>query len=302
MPSGEPGEGSESGRLERAEPTHPAPEEVDDYIAEERASWDRWALHSVGISNPAVHECLQVLGAGHHAWEERGWGPDGPPEEACSRVTNPERFMPLHDTALEILAALEQRFDVERVEGYGLDEELAIRALVRPTIALRPIDPEAAPITVAFTDFPGLSVRFGKWSTEWFPVCGCDACAEDAEGEIERLTERVDCVAAGGFRETVVYSPTWWKPGRWLGAKPETVVPPAASYAPLTEGSPRKIRGSWTWRRPRLQGSRLETAFDGPLGHRSRSGSLLDDDRAFRMSGGHRRLELNWKPWPMRQG
>lgn len=226
------------------------------------------------------------------------WGPDGPPEEAYSRVTNPERFLPLHDTALEMLAALERQFDVERVEGYSLDEELAFRGLVRPTIILRPIDTEAAPITVAFTDFPGLHVRFGRWSTEPFPICGCDACAEDAEGETERMTEMVDILTAGGFREAIIYSPAWWKRGRWLGAKPGTTAPRIA-YAPLYE-EPRKGFKRLLERDFEVQRSRLETVFDGPTSW-SRSGEFLDDDRALDMSGGRRRLDLNCKPWPKRQ-
>ena len=225
------------------------------------------------------------------------WGDDGPPKEAYSRVTNLERFLPLHDAVLEMLAALEQRFDVERVEGYDLDEELQFRELVRPTVTLRPTDPEAAPMTVAFTDFPGLSVRFGRWYIEPFPSCGCDACAEDAEGETERLTELVDCVTTGGFREAVVYSPARWKPGGWFGAEPGTPAPRMA-YAPLGE-EPRKGFRRLLKRDFEVQGSRLETAFDGP-DMRSRGSRLIDDSRAFEMSGGRRRLDLNWKPWPRR--
>ena len=36
------------------------------------------------------------------------WGPAGPPLEAYSRVTNPERFASLHDTAAEMLDRLER--------------------------------------------------------------------------------------------------------------------------------------------------------------------------------------------------
>lgn len=226
------------------------------------------------------------------------WGPDGPPDEAYSRVTNPERFLPLHDTALEMLAALEQRFDVERAEGYGFDEELAVRELLRPSVALMPTDPEAAPLTVAFTDFPGLSVRFGRWSIELFPVCGCDACAEDAEGETERLTERVDILTAGGFYEAVIYSPAWWKRGRWFGAKPGTSAPRVA-YAPLYEEYPKGFKRLLE-QDFEVRGSRFETAFDGPRSG-SRSSGRIEDSRALEMTGGRRRLDLNWKPWPKRQ-
>lgn len=132
------------------------------------------------------------------------WGKEGPPEEAYGRVTNPERFAPLHDAALEMTARLETGFDVERTEGYGLDEDLeSKRGLARPSVKLTPTDPEAAPITLVFTDFPGLFVRFGRWVEEPLPDCGCDACDETAESATESLAEKVDWVTGNGFRETV---------------------------------------------------------------------------------------------------
>ena len=92
------------------------------------------------------------------------WGPEGPPEEAYSRLTNPERFLPLHNDALEMLTALEQRFDVERVEGHGLDEELAIRELARPSTALRPIfDPSPEQATVGHPCMAYSPILQGLW-------------------------------------------------------------------------------------------------------------------------------------------
>ena len=92
------------------------------------------------------------------------WEPGDPPEEAYGRVTNPERFQPLHSTMLEIVDGLEEAFDLDRTEGYGLDEELEGKhGLARPSIRLTPADSNAAPITVVFTDFPGLMVRLGRW-------------------------------------------------------------------------------------------------------------------------------------------
>ena len=70
------------------------------------------------------------------------WGIEGPPEEAYSRVTDPERFQPLHDAALELLDRLEREFAVERLEGSGGDDELGGRSHVRPTIRLVPHDPQ----------------------------------------------------------------------------------------------------------------------------------------------------------------
>jgi hypothetical protein len=132
------------------------------------------------------------------------WGPDGPPKEAYSRVTDAERFRPLHAAALRMLEELERTFAVERTEGTRLDPEL--EGGVPPshaTVRLAPLDPAAAPITVAFTSFPGLRVRAGRWLVRGFPSCGCDACDETAEGEIERLRELVADVTGGRFTESV---------------------------------------------------------------------------------------------------
>ena len=183
-----------------------------------------------------------------------------PEDPAYSRVTKPERFRPLHSAMLEVLARLENDFDVERTEGYGLDAELE-RGLkpARPHVRLDPRDPEAAPIAVVFSTFPGLNVRFGRWFSELFPSCGCDACDESAESEIERLNEMVDDVVAGRFREAI--------------------------RRPLIS-----FRGTG-WRETRFWSS------DGRRTNRSR----VDGLRSREMTGGRRRLDLNWKPWRRRR-
>ena len=131
------------------------------------------------------------------------WGIEGPPKGAYSRVTNPERFQPLHGAATELLDRLEREFAVERLEGSDADDELGSKSLARPAIRLTPHDSQAAPIVVAFSEFPGLHVRFGSWRTEPFPNCGCDACDETADGSMEEMIEMVEAVVAGGFREAV---------------------------------------------------------------------------------------------------
>ena len=131
------------------------------------------------------------------------WGIEGPPDEAYSRVTNPERFQPLHTAATELLDRLEREFVVERLEVHDVDDELARIRLAGTPERLVPHDPQAAPIVVAFTDFPGLHLRFGSWRTEPFPGCGCDACDETADGSIEHMTRMVESVVSGGFRESI---------------------------------------------------------------------------------------------------
>ena len=131
------------------------------------------------------------------------WESEGPPPEAYSRVTNPERFRPLHTFMVKLISQLEAAFDVERLEVDVFDDVLARSELVHPGVKLLPRDPGAAPIVVAFTAFPGLRLRAGRRYTDAFPGCGCDACAETLAGEIERLTRIVDDVTAGRFREAV---------------------------------------------------------------------------------------------------
>jgi uncharacterized protein DUF6226 len=135
-------------------------------------------------------------------------GPEGPPdEEAYSRVTNPERFAPLHDIAAGLLNRLEATFYVERAEGYGLDPELESVELARPSTRLIPRNPGAAPIVIAFTAFPGVFVRFGRWYIDTFPGCGCNACDETAEGEASRLEELIQRLTAGHYREAILDLP-----------------------------------------------------------------------------------------------
>lgn len=131
------------------------------------------------------------------------WGSEGPPPEAYSRVSDPERFRPLHNVALRSLEQLEAAFNIERFEGYVLDSEPEVGDLARLSIRLVPRNPTAAPLVIAFTTFPGIKIRVGRWLTANFPACGCDACDETAKDEAARLAELVEALTAGRFREGV---------------------------------------------------------------------------------------------------
>ena len=52
-------------------------------------------------------------------------------------------------------------------------------------------------VTIAFSSFPGIHARFGKWTTDAYPGCGCDACDETAGSEIERLNDMIHNVTRG---------------------------------------------------------------------------------------------------------
>ncbi len=96
------------------------------------------------------------------------WGREGPPEEAYSRVTEPERFRPLHEWALELVSRLQANYEVALEVGNGLDTQLELVPLPRESIRITPLRDSSAPITITFTDFPGLAFRFGRWEVEWF--------------------------------------------------------------------------------------------------------------------------------------
>ncbi len=141
---------------------------------------------------------------GRFNWD---WAGEGPPDDAYERVTEPERFTPLHEWTLEAVERLQAEYDVTLEEGKGMDAELERSLLARPTLKLTPRQESCAPITIAFTDFPGIAVRVGRWVTEPFPSCGCDACDEMPEGAFEELMELLHYVVAGRFRESMRLQP-----------------------------------------------------------------------------------------------
>ena len=237
----------------------------------------------------------------------RRWDDSDPPLEAYSRVTGAERFKPLHSAILDTILKLEAAFDVVRKESYGLDEELEKPfKLARPSIKLGPNDPDAAAITVAFSDFPGLNVRFGRWSTELFPVCGCDACDESADDEIQRVTRMIESVTGGGFREAVHRSGVPFVGRGWLETEFRSPSSARSGRSRLDRPRARRMAGgrrrrteyNWTQLpRRQLTPSPVEFLASNSM-HSSRS--RLDGAQARRMTCGRRRLELNWKPWPRR--
>ena len=225
------------------------------------------------------------------------WGPEGPPDEAYSRVTNPERFQSLHKAALELIDRLRAEFDVEMTEGYDLSIfRIGRDRLARPSITLSPNDSACAPITVAFTEFPGIMVRFGKWKEEPLPNCGCDACDEDADEEIEGMTEMFESVIAGGLLEAVRI-PRFLGDG-WLGlALSGPGMPMTESQRAAKLEMTKMLRGSANASRVFRDG--LKESVLTTLG--SVSERRVERSTALEMTGGRLYVEYDWKPWPRRQ-
>jgi hypothetical protein len=126
-----------------------------------------------------------------------------PTPESYSRVTNPGRFLPLLQMAVDLLDRLAAEYDVSRDEVFDPPPGARPVAQARPSVRLVPTIPTAAPIAVLFTTFPSLIVRCGRFLIEPFPSCGCDACDETAPMEGERLQAMLGDVVAGRFEETV---------------------------------------------------------------------------------------------------
>jgi hypothetical protein len=133
-----------------------------------------------------------------------------------SRVTDAERFGVLHDAADNLLDELAVQYAVERRDN---KEPLAGAdgPLVR-TSWLVPRAPAAASLGVAFTDFPGVILRLGRWYQEVLPECGCDACDEDPLELVSDLRAHAGALVEGGLWERVHRRLTGsWSEARLVG-------------------------------------------------------------------------------------
>lgn len=186
------------------------------------------------------------------------WKREPPPPEAYSRVTNPERFAPLHSIARTLLERLAAEYDVTRTEVFSLLPNMQAVEHAHPPITVTPLATDAAPISIAFTTFPGVVVQCGLWLADSFPSCGCDACAETAADEGQRLEGLFLDVVAGCFREELTIP--WFGKAkvRWVLGDIQTrathrwrsggqMIPRARARA-LAGGRSRKVQWQ-AWRR-----------------------------------------------------
>lgn len=177
-----------------------------------------------------------------------------PPDDAYGRVTAPERYTVVHDAAAQLIADLAGRYDVATSPGdrtdLGRSEGIELLRVVR----LVPAGVDAAPLTVGFTAFPGVLVRFGRWHLQAFPSCGCDACDEHPDDVIRELDDRVTALVQGRFTEEVA---GWWRPwqtaefvgsdGGWCRRSSQR-IDRAARRQILEHGSGRHDWQSWPLR------------------------------------------------------
>ncbi|MFC7404107.1 DUF6226 family protein [Georgenia alba] len=144
------------------------------------------------------------------------WGVGGPPEETYSHDSHPERFAPLHEVADALVEHLVATYDVElRTEPWDRAAERRWQDAAR-VVGLRPRASEAAPLTLVYTDYPGLLLEAGELTTFHFPNCGCDACDEPLAVQVDELEQHAFAVVEGRFAEWVRVGAARWE-WHWIG-------------------------------------------------------------------------------------
>jgi hypothetical protein len=147
------------------------------------------------------------------------------------------RFAVLQDAAEALLDGLAERYMVDRRES---KEALgAADALVRVE-RLMPRTPAAAPLAIAFTETPGITLRLGRWWVETMPGCACEVCDEDPEPLVEMLHLQVSALVEGGLWERVRRGVG----GSWFESRLIGVGLNARREGPLTRQDSREARRS----------------------------------------------------------
>jgi hypothetical protein len=165
-------------------------------------------------------------------------GTGDPGDDDYRRGTNPGRFAVLHEAAERLLDELTEQFTVERRDG---KEPLGGTGELIRTVRLIPRMPAAAPLAVAFTDFPGVVLRLGRWFEDALPSCGCDACDEPPQDLVGEMRARVGALVEGGLWERIRRGMSGsWSQARLIGPavneSRETLLNPRAARAARRDG------------------------------------------------------------------
>lgn len=115
-------------------------------------------------------------------------------------VSDSERFRPLHAAAHELVDELSSRYAVRVVTQWG-DAVMPNGVRTEGSLRVLPADADAAPISVTFTAFPGITTRYGNWVNQAWPRCGCDDCDDDLADLVRQIRAEVHAVARGGLTE-----------------------------------------------------------------------------------------------------
>lgn len=155
-----------------------------------------------------VEHSFTIASAGLTTWPDPYPDRTLIPDEAYSRVTNPERWYILAartDAWLDALATTGLA-TVER------DATITWRSPPTGPIVARsdrasPVAPGAIPFVIGHSRLGGLddvgvvlAVGAPADVVQWFPDCGCDACDAGSQNELEHLDEHIVSIVTGTFR------------------------------------------------------------------------------------------------------
>ncbi|WP_133767268.1 DUF6226 family protein [Amnibacterium kyonggiense] len=118
------------------------------------------------------------------------WPLEGPPHDAYSRVSNPDRFAPLLLDVDALVDHLQRWYEVD--VRRSTDEDGTKRVHLRPSTG--------SSLTITGTA-EYVRVTAGALYDVVLPDCSCDACDETAESEAGRLEDTVLAIAGGGLQE-----------------------------------------------------------------------------------------------------
>ena len=116
-----------------------------------------------------------------------------------------------------------------------------------------------ASLTLVFTAYPRIYMHAGLLNDFHYPVCGCDACDSNWEGEADDLERQVLAVVTGHYRETIERreSDPWvgyaftYPHGVASGGSREQGMP--AEHFKAAESTLRKVSDGWSeWPRAAL--------------------------------------------------
>jgi len=165
-----------------------------------------------GYRRPSIAAEIFSDEQGHPVDYGNRWDGASPPTEAYSRVSNLQRFAPLHAVANALIEWLQNSFDVTIEQSPTTATDLlGVPDDVVSAIRVVPHDPSAATLTFVLTRFPGVVIHAGSLHDFRFPGCGCDACDDSATSVADELEWTVRTVVSGGYSERI---DPW--PGRWV--------------------------------------------------------------------------------------
>lgn len=129
------------------------------------------------------------------------WSGGSPPDDAYSRVTNPQRLAPLIDITHALIQHLDSEYQVRRTT----DGNVTV------------LDPGPTAASLGFDIDPidyFVRVTAGPVAQFVFPVCACDACDETVEPIAADLEATVFAVVAGHLRQRIGRPLRPWGPQR----------------------------------------------------------------------------------------